>query len=141
MKRIAVAQWKGSGAEGSGTLSTPMSKFMTDHPYSFLARFKNDDGELGTNPEELIVAAHAGCFAMKLSFVLGSKNVTPDQLDVKGTLTFEDGTIKTIHLDVTAAVQGISAEDFAAAAQEAKENCPVSKVLNAEITMDAKLVG
>lgn len=140
MKRIGTAQWKGSGMEGSGTLSTPMSKFMQDHPYSFKARFKNDDGTLGTNPEELIVAAHAGCYAMKLSFVLGAAGFTPTQLDVKGTLSFEDGTITTIHLDVEAAVAGMSAEDFAAAAEDAKANCPVSKVLNAEITLSATLV-
>lgn len=137
--RKAKAVWNGSGAEGSGTLTTPMSRFMQEHPYAFKARFQNEDGTQGTNPEELIVAAHAGCYAMKLSFVLGSKGFTPDQLDVTGTLTFDDG-IQSIHLEVKAAVPGISEADFQAAAQDAKENCPVSKVLNATITLSASLV-
>jgi len=140
IKRTAIAHWEGSGAEGSGTLTTPMSRFMENHPYSFKARFKNDDGTLGTNPEELIVAAHAGCYAMKLSFVLGGLGFTPESLDVAGTLTMNEGVIEAIHLTVEARIPGISDEQFAAAAVDAKDNCPVSKVLNAAISLEARLV-
>ncbi|HRR10149.1 MAG TPA: OsmC family peroxiredoxin [Rhodothermales bacterium] len=140
IKRTALAHWEGSGAEGTGTLTTPMSRFMDNHPYSFKARFKNEDGSLGTNPEELIVAAHAGCYAMKLSFVLGGLGFTPEALDVKGTLHMNEGVIETIHLAVEAKVPGISDEQFLAATTDAKENCPVSKVLNAAISLEARLV-
>lgn len=139
IKRTAHAVWQGSGLEGTGHLSTPMSKFMQDQPYSFKARFQNEDGTLGTNPEELIVAAHAACYAMKLSFVLVGMGFTADTLDVKGSLQFEDGTIKSIHLNVVGTVPNISPAQFQEAAEDAKANCPISKALNADITMEAKL--
>lgn len=95
---------------------------------------------MGTNPEELIAAAHAGCFAMKLSFVLGAAGFTPDSLDVTSTISLEDGVIKSSNLVLKASIPGISAEKFKECAEDAKANCPVSKALNMEITLDASLV-
>lgn len=135
MKRFATANWKGSGKEGKGT-NTTQSGILNNAQYSFNTRFA--DG-IGTNPEELIAAAHSGCFSMKLSFVLGAAGFTPDNIDTKCTITLTDGTITESHLEVKAAVPGIDAEKFAACAAEAKANCPVSKLLNATITMDASL--
>jgi osmotically inducible protein OsmC len=105
--------------------------------YSYKSRFEEG---VGTNPEELIAAAHAGCFAMKLSFVLGGAGFTPETLDVTSTVSLEDGTIKSSHLVLKASIPGISPEKFKECADDAKANCPVSKVLNAEITLDASLV-
>jgi osmotically inducible protein OsmC len=113
---------------------------LDDAQYGFNTRF--EDGP-GTNPEELIGAAHAGCFSMALSNIMGEDGVTPDQIATKASVTLEqkdDGfAITKVHLDVTAAVPGMSEEDFQAAAEKAKSGCPVSKLLNAEITMDARL--
>lgn len=136
MKRNASANWQGSGKEGHGTVST-QSTVLNGTQYSFNTRFA--DG-IGTNPEELVGAAHAGCFTMKLSFVLNEGGFTADNIDTKATVTFENGAIPNIHLSVKATVPGMSAEQFAAAAQNAKENCPISKLLNTDITMDAELV-
>lgn len=135
MKRFATANWKGSGKEGKGT-NTTQSGVLNNTQYSFNSRFA--DG-IGTNPEELIAAAHAGCFTMKLSFVIGAAGFTPDNIDTKCTITLGDGAITSSHLEVTATVPGMDAEKFAAAAADAKANCPISKLLNTEITMDAKL--
>ena len=135
MKRHATAVWNGSGKDGNGTLST-QSTVLQSTQYSYKSRF--EDG-VGTNPEELIAAAHAGCFTMKLSFVLGAAGFTPDKIETDCTITLENGAITTSHLQVTATVPGISKEDFEKAAQEAEKDCPVSKVLNLEISMDAKL--
>ena len=133
--RKAYANWQGSGKEGKGTLTTP-STVLSQTQYSFSSRFEEG---VGTNPEELLGAAHAGCFSMKLSFVLGEAGFTPDSIDTTAKVTFEDGRISQVHLDVTAKVPGISEEQFQQAATDAKQNCPISKSLNAAVTMTASL--
>lgn len=135
MKRYATANWKGSGKEGKGT-NTTQSGVLKDTQYSFNSRFAEG---IGTNPEELIAAAHAGCFSMKLSFVLGAAGFTPENIDTKCTITLGDGAITSSHLEVTATVPGIDAAKFADCAADAKANCPISKLLNTEITMVATL--
>lgn len=135
MKSFATANWKGTGKEGNGTLSSK-SKVLENTSYDFRSRF--EDGTF-TNPEELVAAAHAGCFSMKLSFVLGAAGFTPDNIDTKCTITLEAGAITNSHLEVTASVPGIDAAKFAECAAEAKANCPISKLLNTEITMEAVL--
>lgn len=139
MERTASAVWNGSLKEGKGTISTP-SGVLSDAPYSFLTRFENAKG---TNPEELIAAAHAGCFTMALSAQLGTMNFTPQSLRTAAKVTLEKleagWTISKIHLDVSARVPGISASAFESAAASAKANCPVSRLFKAEITMDAHL--
>ena len=135
MKRSATANWKGSGKEGKGTVTT-QTKVLNSIPYDYKSRF--EDGPL-TNPEELIAAAHAGCFSMKLSFVLGAAGFTPSDIQTTCTITLENGTITESHLAVTASVPGIDAAKFAESAADAKANCPVSKLLNATITVDASL--
>lgn len=133
--RNASANWQGTGMEGKGTIST-QSTTLDKAQLSFKTRFA--DG-VGTNPEELIGAAHAGCFTMKLSFVLSELGFTPENLDTVAKVTFEDGKITTITLDLIATVRNISEEQFQEAAKNAKENCPVSQLLNAEIILNAKL--
>lgn len=139
MERTASAVWNGSLKEGKGTITT-QSGVLSDAPYSFVTRFENGKG---TNPEELIAAAHAGCFTMALSAQLGTMNFTPQTLRTAAKLTLEKldagWTISKIHLDVSARVPGISASAFESAAASAKANCPVSRLLKAEITMDAHL--
>ncbi len=135
MKRTATANWKGSGKEGKGTVST-QSGVLKSNQYSFGSRFEEG---IGTNPEELIGAAHAGCFSMKLSFVLGVAGFTPDNIDTKATVNLENGTIDKIHLEVTATIPGITVEKFSECVADAKVNCPVSKLLNAEITVQSLL--
>jgi osmotically inducible protein OsmC len=135
MKSFATANWKGSGKEGNGTLSSK-SNVLSNTSYDFRSRF--EDGTY-TNPEELVAAAHAGCFSMKLSFVLGAAGFTPDSIDTKCTITLEAGAITSSHLEVTAKVPGIDAAKFAECAADAKANCPISKLLNTEITMEASL--
>jgi osmotically inducible protein OsmC len=140
MKRKASAKWQGTAKEGSGTLSV-QSGVLTDTPYSFVARF--GDGK-GTNPEELIAAAHAGCFTMALSFMLNGSGFTAEAIDTEATLTMDqvngNWTITAIHLTTRARVPEIDAAKFAETANNAKANCPVSRVLNATITLDAALV-
>ena len=136
MKRSASANWKGTGKEGKGTVST-QTGVLSNTPYSFTSRF--EDGA-GTNPEELVAAAHAGCFTMKLSFIISAAGLTPGNIDTKATITFENGAITNSHLEVTASVPGLDAEKLAEFAKDAEENCPISKLLNTNITMDAKLV-
>ncbi|AEV97978.1 OsmC family peroxiredoxin [Niastella koreensis] len=136
MKRTATAVWNGSGKDGSGNLTT-QSTTLNKTQYSYKSRFEEG---VGTNPEELIAAAHSGCFAMKLSFVLGGAGFTADSLDVTSTVALEDGKITSSHLVLKAKIPGISAEKFKECADDAKANCPVSKVLNCEITLDASLV-
>jgi osmotically inducible protein OsmC len=135
MKRSATAVWNGSGKEGTGKLSTQSGVFK-DKAYSYSSRF--EEGE-GTNPEELIAAAHAGCFSMKLSFVLGAAGFTPEEIQTKSVVTLENGTITESHLTLTAKVPGISEEKFQECAADAKQNCPVSKVLNCNISLEATL--
>lgn len=139
MKQKASAVWQGSLKEGAGTLSTG-SGALASKPYSFKTRF---EGEQGTNPEELIGAAHAGCFSMAFSMILGMAGFTPDKIETTATISLEkkdDGfAITASHLDVTATIPGIDEATFQELAGKAKAGCPVSKVLNAGITMDAKL--
>ena len=137
MKRSATANWKGSGKEGSGKLLT-QSGVIKNKAYDYRSRF--EDGTL-TNPEELIAAAHAGCYSMKLSFVLGAAGFTPGRIETKCTVTLENGTITGSHLDVRAKVPKLKAKDLPQYAEEAKNTCPVSKALGAiNVTMDAQLV-
>lgn len=136
MKRSATANWTGSGKEGKGTMTTQSGILNTDQ-YSYKTRF--EDG-IGTNPEELVAAAHAGCFSMKLSFVLGAAGFIPESIETQCTITLESGAITESHLVVRATVPGIDATKFAECADEAKANCPISKLLNTTITMDAALV-
>ncbi|MDA3616773.1 OsmC family protein [Polluticaenibacter yanchengensis] len=136
MIRSANAVWNGSGKEGNGIVST-QSTVLNGVPYSFNTRF--EDG-IGTNPEELVAAAHAGCFTMKLSFVLGAAGFTPDNLSTKCEITFEGGAITKSHLVVEGKVPGITEEQFLTAVKDAEENCPISKLLNTEITSSATLL-
>ena len=139
MERTASAIWTGGLKDGKGTIST-QSGVLNDTQYSFSTRFESGKG---TNPEELIAAAHAGCFTMALSAQLGTMNFTPQSLRTTATLTLEKldagWTISKIHLDVRAQIAGISAEAFQSAAASAKANCPVSRVLRSEISMTASL--
>ena len=139
-KQKASAVWTGSLKEGQGNLSSN-SGVLAETPYSFKTRF---EGEKGTNPEELIAAAHAGCFSMAFSMILGMANFTPDKIETTATVALEpkDGgfAITSSHLDVTASIPGIDAETFQDLAGKAKAGCPVSKVLNTTITMEARLV-
>jgi osmotically inducible protein OsmC len=136
MKRSATAIWKGTGKEGSGTLGT-QSGILKNTPYNFVSRF--GDGPQ-TNPEELIAAAHAGCFAMKLSFVLVEAGFTAEELNTSCTVSLEDGAIKTSHLVLKAKVPGIDKDKFNAAVVNAKDNCPISKSLTAAVTIEATLL-
>jgi lipoyl-dependent peroxiredoxin len=141
MVRKASAVWNGSLKEGKGTISTE-SKVLSNAQYSFSTRFENG---IGTNPEELIAAAHAGCFTMALSAQLGNAGITPESLETTAAVTLEKleagFTVTKIHLDVTAKIPGTDAAAFEKAAQNAKAGCPISRLLKAEITMSAKLVG
>lgn len=136
MKRSATAVWNGSGKEGKGVLST-QSTILNKTQYSFSSRFENG---VGTNPEELIAAAHAGCFTMKLSFVLNAAGFTADELQTDCTVTLEDGTVTSSHLVLKAKVPGIDKSKFDEAAADAKANCPISKLLNTNITLETSLL-
>lgn len=135
MKRSATAQWKGSGKEGTGTLGT-QTGVLKNIPYDYRSRF--EDGTL-TNPEELVAAAHASCYSMKLSFILGAAGFTPDSIDTKCTVTFDNGSITESHLEIKSKVPGIDAAKFQECAEEAKLTCPISKSLKANITIAASL--
>ena len=139
MKRKASAHWQGGLKAGMGMVSSESGAFKRV-PYSFHNRFEN---EPGTNPEELIAAAHAGCYAMALSGALEKDGMTPEALDVTATVTldFVDGkpTVTSSHLDLVATIPGADAAKFKAAADGAKAGCPISRLLNATITLDAKL--
>lgn len=142
MKRKASAVWNGTGKEGKGTLHTQSGVF-NKQPYSAKLRFENEDGRAGTNPEELIGAAHAGCYAMALSFALSDAGFTPDELKVDAVVHLEKTDsgfhIPRIDLKLDAKVPGISADQFEKLARGAKQNCPVSKLLKADIHLDASL--
>jgi len=135
MKRSATANWKGSGKEGKGTV-TAQSGIFSNTPISFRTRFEEVQG---TSPEELAAAAHAGCFSMKLSFVLGAAGFTPDNIDTKCTITLENGGITESHLEVTASVPRIDESKFNECVADAKANCPISKLFNTKITAEARL--
>jgi osmotically inducible protein OsmC len=141
MIRKASAVWKGSLKEGKGTISTD-SGVLSNTQYSFSTRFENGKG---TNPEELIAAAHAGCFTMALSAQLGNAGITPETLETTASLTLEKldagFTVTKVHLDVAGRIPGNDKVAFEKAAQEAKAGCPISRLLKAEITMTARLLG
>jgi osmotically inducible protein OsmC len=135
MKRKATAFWKGSGKDGNGHLTT-QSSILNKTQYSASSRFAEGTG---TNPEELIAAAHAGCFTMKLGFVLGEAGFTPQELTTDCTITLEEGTITQSQLVLKAKVPGITKEKFNACADDAKANCPVSKLLKTNISLTSTL--
>jgi lipoyl-dependent peroxiredoxin len=135
MKRHATAVWHGTGKEGNGHLTT-QSTILNKTPYSFLSRFENG---VGTNPEELVAAAHAGCFTMKLSFVLNAAGFTADAIETKCDIELLDGAIASSHLTVSATVPNISKEQFDTAVADAKANCPISKLYNTNISAEATL--
>jgi osmotically inducible protein OsmC len=141
MVRKASAVWKGSLKEGKGTVSSD-SGVLSQTPYSFSTRFENAKG---TNPEELIAAAHAGCFTMALSAQLGNAGITPESLETTASLSLDKldagWTVTKIHLDVTARIPGADKAAFDKAAESAKAGCPISRLLKADITMTARLVG
>lgn len=135
MKRHATAVWNGTGKEGTGHLTT-QSTTLDKTQYSYLSRFENG---VGTNPEELVAAAHAGCFTMKLSFILNAAGFTADSIETRCDISLVDGSITESHLNVRATVPGINEEQFAAAVVDAKTNCIISKLLNTNITHEALL--
>lgn len=138
MKRHATALWNGTGKEGKGTLTT-QSTTLQDTQYSFKSRFEEG---VGTNPEELVAAAHAGCFSMKLSFNISAENITPESIETKATvnLNAEKGAIDNIHLVVKVKADGLSQEKFDELVADAKANCPISKLLDTEITLELELL-
>lgn len=135
MIRNATAVWNGSGKEGSGHLST-QSTVLQKTQYSYKSRFEEGTG---TNPEELVAAAHAGCFSMKLSFALAEAGFTADEIETRCDITFEGGAVTKSHLILKARIPEISKEKFEECANDAKENCPISKLLKTEISMEASL--
>jgi osmotically inducible protein OsmC len=135
MNRNATAVWNGTGKEGTGHLST-QSTVLNKTQYSFNSRFAEG---VGTNPEELVAAAHAGCFTMKLTFILNAAGFTPDEISTVCTITLEEGVITESHLAVTGKVPGIDAARFNVLAEEAKVNCLISKLYNTNITLEAAL--
>ena len=139
MRREVNAIWNGNGSDGIGYLSTK-SGAIDKMPYTFKSRFENEDGKLGTNPEELIVSALAGCFNMKLAFVLNEENFEPEKLETNAKLLFEDGVVKNIHLELRGLVPKIEENRFKQLAEDAKDNCPISGVLNCEILLIASLL-
>jgi lipoyl-dependent peroxiredoxin len=135
IQRSASAHWQGTGKEGKGLLSS-QSKTLNNTNYSAGSRFEQ---ATGTNPEELIGAAHAGCFSMKLAFILQAAGITPDSIDTTANVTFEDGKITTSELNTKVKAAGLTNEILQEHATNAKENCPVSKALNVAISMKAEL--
>jgi osmotically inducible protein OsmC len=143
LKRTSTAVWRGKGPTGTGTLTT-LSGAFKDQPYSASSRFQSEDGKAGTNPEELIAAAHAGCFTMALSFQLTNAGLDPTELKTVATVSMEKQepgwTITNIHLDVEGNVPGVAADQFQTLADNAKKGCPISRALaSTNITMSAKL--
>ncbi|MDZ4822780.1 MAG: OsmC family peroxiredoxin [Flavobacteriales bacterium] len=135
MKRHATAHWNGTGKEGNGTL-TSQTGVLTSTPYNYISRF--GDGAQ-TNPEELVAAAHAGCFSMKLAFVLEAAGAIPQNIETKCTIALDNGTVTSSHLDVKVKTD-ISKEKFDECIADAKANCPISKLLNTHITTSAEIV-
>ena len=137
MKRHATAVWQGTGKEGKGRLTT-QSETLNNIPYNFRMRFED---EAGTNPEELVAAAHAGCFNMKLSFLIVAAGFTADTLETKCTVNLENGAITESHLQLKAKVPGLSQDKFQELVADAKANCPISKSLSSAVSVDAVLEG
>jgi lipoyl-dependent peroxiredoxin len=138
MVRNATAVWNGTGKEGNGQVSTA-SKALNNNAYSYKSRFVDENTGTLTNPEELIAAAHAGCFTMKLSFVLGEAGFTPDKLETTCEVSFEGGVVTKSHLIVKGTVPGITKEKFEECVKNAEQNCPISKLLKTEISSEATL--
>ena len=138
MKRNVNAIWNGDGIDGNGLL-TAQSGAFNKMPYSFKTRFENDNGDLGTNPEELVASALAGCFNMKLAFVLNEANLNPTELNTNATLTFIDGSVLSVELILKGKVPNLNEEKFIEFAEDAKKNCPISGVLNCKISVNANL--
>ena len=137
MIRTATAHWQGNLKEGKGTLST-QSGILDKTNYSFNTRF--EDGQTGTNPEELLAASHAGCFTMSVASIIDKKKLIPTSLETTATLTLEGLSITAIHLSITGVVKGLNADEFAAVVKEAEQNCIVSKALKVAITSEAHFV-
>jgi osmotically inducible protein OsmC len=135
MKRRATAVWQGGGKTGKGNLTT-QSTVLNKTQYSFGSRFEEG---IGTNPEELVAAAHAGCFSMKLSFNLEGAGFIPDELETKCEINFENGAITESHLILKATVKGIDKAKFDELVKDAEANCPISKLFNTKISVDATL--
>ncbi|CAN5326469.1 OsmC family protein [soil metagenome] len=135
MKRSATAQWLGTGKEGTGSLTT-QSTLLNKAQYSFKTRF--EDG-IGTNPEELIAAAHAGCFSMKTAFLLVAAGITPESIDTTCDIVLENGAITSSTLTTTVKAAGLTNEKLQEVTADAEKNCPISKLLNTEISMTATL--
>lgn len=142
MKRKAQAVWRGAGKDGRGTITTG-SGAMSEQPYSTLTRFEDESGRAGTNPDELLAAAHASCFTMALAYQLSGAGHAPEELSTDAVLTMERGDagwdITSSHLSVKGRVPGVSREQFVELAAKAKEGCPVSRALSLDISMDAEL--
>ena len=139
MKRKVYAIWNGDGLSGDGFL-TAQSGAFNKMPYSFKTRFENDNGDLGTNPEELIASALAGCFNMKLAFLLNEADFNPTELNTNATLTFTDSSVTSIELILKGKVSSLNEKKFVELAEDAKNNCPISGVLNCEIILNASLI-
>ncbi len=144
LKRTSTAVWRGTGPKGTGAIST-LSGALKDQPYGFNTRFGTEDGKAGTNPEELIAAAHASCFTMATSFQITNAGKEPTKLETTATVSMEKQdigwTIVGIHLELTGEVPGVTAEEFKTFAENAKKGCPISRALAAipNITMTATL--
>lgn len=136
IKRTATARWEGSGKTGAGTMAT-QSTVLHDTQYSYNTRF--EDG-IGTNPEELVGAAHAGCFSMKLAFVLQAAGLTADSIDTKATVVLDGGVISDVHLETSVKIAGVTQAQLEEYTADAKANCPISKSLTANITLTTTLV-
>ena len=138
MKRTANAHWSGNLKDGHGTLTTE-SGTLNNTNYSFKTRF--EEGEKGTNPEELLAAAHAGCFTMSVSSILTKKGLQPISLNTEATVIMEGLSISEVHLSITGKVEGITADEFTEITKDAEKNCPISKTLNILISSDAHFIG
>lgn len=134
MKRTANAHWQGTLKEGKGKLTTP-SSVLNNTNYSYKTRF--EEGETGTNPEELLAAAHAGCFTMAVGAALTKKGLNPTTLDTEATVTMEDQVITAVHLSISGSVPGINADEFESITKDAAKNCIISKALSVKITSEA----
>ena len=137
MKRTAKAHWQGNLKEGKGALTTP-SGILNNTNYSFKTRF--EEGEAGTNPEELLAAAHAGCFTMAVSAMLTAKGLTAKELDTEAIVNMEGLAVTAVHLIISGSVDGITADEFVAITKDAEKNCIISKVLNVAITSEATFI-